>query len=251
MGLRDLFSSEKRAARSLQKHVARARNKDAQHVDRQASLDTLRDAALDGSDEAIAGLLGRFTIRYDKSIEDEQEKEFVAEELVQCGARILSELQKHLRNADSISWGLKVLDEVADKEAGWTILADLCERNDNSYTRDPSKKIQLLNYLGEKDDRRCGQALVPYLEDIDEGVRFTAVESLLRHKEAESARAPLLAVLTNEKEDSRRIKKRILDGFADLGWDVKGFSGTVEKMLGDMLPGARLDNHGKIKRKQA
>ena len=39
-------------------------------------------------------------------------------------------------------------------------------------------------------------------------------------------------------------------GFADPGWDVKGFSGTVEKMLPDMLPGARLDNHGKIKRKQ-
>ena len=91
---------------------------------------------------------------------------------------------------------------------------------------------------------------MPYLTDMDEGVRFTTVEALLRHKDAESAREPLLTLLTNEKEESRRIKKRILDGFADLGWDVKGFSGTVEKMLADMLPGARLDNHGKIKRKQ-
>ena len=163
---------------------------------------------------------------------------------------ILGELQKHLRNAESIAWGLRLLDEVASAEQSWPILADLCERNDNSYVRDPSKKIQLLNYLGDKEDRRCAEALLPYLEDIDEGVRFTTVEALLRHKEPEVAREPLLKLLTNEKEDSRRIKKRILDGFADLGWDVKGYSGTVEKMLPDYLPGARLDNHGKLKRKQ-
>ena len=73
----------------------------------------------------------------------------------------------------------------------------------------------------------------------------------MRHKDAEVAREPLLTLLTNEKEESRRIKRRIVDGFADLGWDVKGYSGTVEKLLADLLPGARLDNHGKIKRKQA
>jgi HEAT repeat protein len=250
MGLKDFFSSEGRAARSLQKHVARAKNKDAQSVDRQASLDVLRDAAHEGSGEAVAGLLGRFTIRYDKSIEDEQEKEFVSEELIQLGAKILPELQKHLRNAESIAWGLKVLQAVTDKDSAWPILADLCERNDNSYTRDPSKKIQILNYLGDQPDRRCNEALLPYLEDIDEGVRFTTVEALLRHKEPEVAREPLCKLLVNEKEESRRIKKRILDGFAELGWDVKGFSGTVEKMLSDLLPGSRLDNHGKIKRKQ-
>ena len=94
MGLKDFFSSEGRAARSLQKHVARALNKHAQHVDRQASLDVLRDAAHEGSHEAMAGLLSRFTIRYDKSIEDEQEKDFVAEELMSLGAKVLPELQK-------------------------------------------------------------------------------------------------------------------------------------------------------------
>jgi HEAT repeat protein len=249
MGLKDLFSSEGRAARSLQKHIARAKNKDAQSVDRMSSLEALRDAASD-SPEAVAGLLSRFTIRYDKTIEDEQEKEFVAEELTRLGAKILPPLQQHLRNADSISWGLKVLHDVADPEAAWPLLTDLCERNDNTYTRDPSKKIQLLHYLGEQEDRRCGEALVPYLEDMDEGVRFTAVEGLLRHKVPELAREPLLKLLTNEKEESRRIKRRIVDGFADLAWDVKGFSGTVEKMLSDLLPGSRLDNHGKIKRKQ-
>jgi HEAT repeat protein len=244
MGFLDLFGGGKGR---LGKHIARARNKDAQSADRFGSLEALRD---DGSPEAVEGLLARFTIRYDKSIEDEQEKQFVFDELTKMGAKILPSLQKHLRSAESISWGLKVLTEVASPDEAWPILTDLCERNDNSYTRDPSKKVQLLHHLGEGDDPRGCKALLPYLTDMDEGVRFTAVEALLRHKDVESAREPLLQLLTNDKEESRRIKKRIIDGFADLGWDVKGFSGTVEKMLADMLPGARLDNHGKIKRKQ-
>ena len=244
MGFLDLFGGGKGR---LGKHIARARNKDAQSADRFSSLEVLRD---DGSPEAVEGLLSRFTMRYDKSIEDEQEKQFVFDELVKMGGKILPPLQKHLRNAESISWGLKVLDEVATADEAWPILADLCERNDNTYTRDPSKKIQLLHYLGEASDPRAVKALVPYLTDMDEGVRFVTVEALIHHKDVETAREPLLTLLTNEKEDSRRIKKRILDGFADLGWDVKGYSGAVEKMLSDMLPGSRLDNHGKIKRKQ-
>jgi HEAT repeat protein len=248
MGFLDLFGGGKNR---LAKHIARAKNKDAQSADRFGSLETLRDAAADGSDEAIDGLLSRFTIRYDKSIEDEQEKQFVFDELTKLGERVLGELQKHLRNAASIAWGLKVLHEVASVEQSWPILADLCERNDNNYTRDPSKKIQLLHYLGEQSDPRCGAALLPYLEDPDEGVRFVAVEAALHHKDAAAAREPLLKLLTNDKEESRRIKRRIVDGFADLGWDVKGFSGSVEKLVEDLIPGARLDNHGKIKRKQA
>jgi hypothetical protein len=231
----------------LGKHIARAKNKDAQSADRFASLEALRN---DGSPEAVEGLLSRFTIRYDKSIEDEQEKQYVFDELTKMGAKILGPLQKHLVSADSISWGLKVLHEVASTEEAWPLLADLCERNDNTYTRDPSKKIQLLVYLGEHSDARAGRALVPYLVDMDEGVRFVTVEALLRHKDPEVSREDLLKLLTNDKEESRRIKKRILDGFADLAWDVKGYSGTVEKMLDDMMPGARLDNAGKIKRKQ-
>jgi hypothetical protein len=246
MGLMDLFSGGSK--RRLEKHIARAKNKDAQSADRFASLEVLRD---DGSPEAMEGLLGRFTIRYDKSIEDEQEKEWVFDQLTKMGPSVLPALQKHLRNADSIAWGLKVLHEVAKPDDMWPILEDLCERNDNNYVRDPSKKIQLLHFLGEQADPRCGKALIPYLEDMDEGVRFVTVEALLRHKQTDSAREPLLKLLTNEKEESRRIKRRIVDGFADLGWDVKGFSGTVEKMLDDLLPGSRLDNHSKIKRKQA
>jgi hypothetical protein len=242
MGLKEMLG----LGDKLKRHIARAKNKDAQHADRIGSLEVLKH---DGSPEAVTGLLGRFTIRYDKSIEDEQEKDFVFEALTHMGAKIMPQVQKHMQNSESIAWGLKVMHSVADPDAQWPILADLCERNDNTYIRDPSKKIQLLAYLGEQKDERCGKALLPYLEDIDEGVRFVTVEGLFHHKLMD-AREPLLKLLTNPKEESRRIKKRILDGFADLSWDVKGFSGQVEELVKDMLPGSRLDKEGKIKRKQ-
>ena len=243
MGFMDFFSAEGK----LRKHVARARNKDAQSVDRLASLEAL---ANEGSAEAVEGLLGRFTIRYDKSIDDEHEKEWVFDHLCEMGGKILPQLQKHLRSAESIAWGLKLLPEVADREQAWPILQDLCERNDNIYVRDPTKKTQLIAFLGDHDDARAAAALPPYLVDVDEGVRFTTVESILKQKSAEVGREPLLTLLTNPKEESRRIKMRIAEGFADLGWDVKGFSGTVEKLVTDLIPNARIDAAGKIKRPQ-
>ena len=76
MGLKDLLFGGRS---KIDKHVARARNKDAQSVDRFASLEALKN---DGSPEAVLGLLGRFTIRYDKSIDDETEKDYVFAALV-------------------------------------------------------------------------------------------------------------------------------------------------------------------------
>ncbi len=53
-------------------------------------------------------------------------------------------------------------------------------KNDNEYVRDPSRKIQLVTFLGEEvEDPRAAQALLQYLEDVDEAVRFNTIEALL------------------------------------------------------------------------
>ena len=256
MGMFDFITGK--GEKSLDKHVLRAKNKDAQSVDRFASLETLVNAAGSGEQrgKAVLGLLGRFSMRYDKSIEDEQEKEYVFDQLRRIGSSILPELEQHLNAAESIAWGLRLLGEVADQEQAWPILERLCERNDNNYTRDPSKKGQLLHFLGESTDPRAGVALVPYLEDVDEGVRFTTIEGLLHHK-PESAKGPMLALLASTKEQSRRIKRRIVEGLAEAGWDVrpsqddKSASEAIAKLVADLLPGARIDENGRVRRAAA
>jgi hypothetical protein len=78
---------------------------------------------------------------------------------------------------------------------------------------------------------------------MDEGVRFAAVESLLRLKNEEVAREALLQVFVSDTEESLRLRIRIAEGFAELGWLVHGYRGGVEKKLPE---GFQLDREGHI-----
>jgi hypothetical protein len=246
MGLFDLLSKDKRDERARSKNIKQAVNKYAQSPDRLKALQALLD---DGSDEALFGLMRRFGIVYDKSIEDEQEKEWVFESLVAKGRTALPAVKKYLFSAESISWPLRVLDKIAanpDEEIAF--VEEVLERHEPGYERDPTKKIQLLNHLGALKHPRCAELAAPYLKDMDEGVRYTAVEALLRQKNEAVAREPLLELFTSDAEESLRIRIKIAEGFTDLGWLVQGFRPGVEKKLPEQFT---LDREGHIKRKQA
>jgi hypothetical protein len=243
MGLFDLFRKDGRQQRARDKNVSRAVNKYAQSPDRMKALQALRD---DGSPEAIYGMLRRFGMMYDKTIEDEQEKDWVFEVLAEKGASIIPSIKKYLFTADSVSWPLRLLDKVAEKEEELAVLKSVLERHEPGYERDPTKKIQLLNHLAALKDDRAPPLVVPYLGDMDEGVRYAAMEALLRHKNEEIAREPLLQQFISDSEDSLRIRIQIADGFAELGWLVKGHRGEVEKKLPEQF---QLDRDGHVKKK--
>ena len=246
MGIFDFFTGGKGG--KIGKVVARANNKDSQSADRFAALEQLRD---DESDEAIGGLLRRFSFVYSKSIEDEQEKEWVHDTLVAMGERILGPLQKSLIGAETISWQLKVLNDVAEHEKAWSVLERVIEANDNQYARDPSRKVQLINFIGEGfPEERAARALIQYLEDMDETVRFTAVEALFNQKQEEVAREPLLKLLLSPEEESLRIKFRILDGLADLAWPAEGHKGALEAYLASLDRPYSIDAKGRVKKPQ-
>ena len=86
MGVFDLFSKDGRQQRARDKNISRAVNKYSQSPDRMKALQALRD---DGSPEALYGMLRRFGMMYDKTIEDEQEKDWVFEVLLEKGAVII------------------------------------------------------------------------------------------------------------------------------------------------------------------
>lgn len=244
MGLKTLFSKEGRRERSVAKACARAVNPKLKPDDRRPSLQLLLDTA---SDESIGALLGRFEFNYDTNmVNDEEEKNFVYKGLVSLGDRILPALREHLKDAPTLSWGLRLASDVCDRDAQWALLQDVLANHVPGYDRDPTRKQQLISVLGEFDDPRCVTALIPYLDDHDEGVRFTTVEGLLRLGD-EEAREPLLARFVDEDEESLRIKNRIAEGFVQNGWTVRGYRGTVEKLLGDEHT---IDGKGRIKTKQ-
>jgi hypothetical protein len=245
LGLANYFSKEGRQARSLQKMIQRASDKHAQSPDRFRALELLRD---DGGAEAVMGLLRRFSFVYDKTIEDEQEKEWVYHELVGMGTRILPPLRKYMRESDTLGWALKVLEQVAKGDDFRETLRQLCEQNDNNYVRDPGKKTQLVHFMGEHRDPAIAGLLVPYLEDIDEGVRFRTVEALLHQGQQEVVAAPLTRLLLNKAEESRRIKIRIIEGLADAGLTV-GDKSAVVGVIDELGIDAKVDDKGRIKRR--
>jgi hypothetical protein len=243
MGVFDIFRKDGRQQRARDKNISRAVNKYAQSPDRLKALQSLRD---DGSPEALYGMLRRFGMMYDKTIEDEQEKDWVFEVLVEKGAVIIAPIKKYLFSADSISWPLRLLDRVAGKEEELEVLKAVLERHEPGYERDPTKKIQMLNHLAAIKDDRVPPLIVPYLADMDEGVRYSAVEALLRHKNEEAAREPLLQHFVSDSEDSLRIRLQIAEGFTDMAWLVKGHRSAVEKKLPDQF---QLDREGHFKKK--
>ena len=229
MGFLDRFSKDGRDQRAREKNAARAINKYAQSPDRLKAMQELRD---DGSPEALYALMRRFGMMYDKSIEDEQEKEWAFEWLVEKGESALPALKKYMISADSISWPLRLLDKVVDaKEGRIDVIAEVLARHEPGYERDPTKKIQLLTHLAGLKHVRVPPLVAPYLDDMDEGVRYASVEALLKQTDESIARAPLLGLLA--KEDSLRLRIRIADGFSELGWPVADRRADIEKMLPD------------------
>jgi hypothetical protein len=245
MGLFDLLSKEKRGERARSRNIARAVNKYAQSADRLKALEGLAD---DGSDEALYGLLRRFGMMYDKTIEDEQEKEWVFETLCEKGASALPAVKRYLFSADSISWPLRLLDRVApSKDEEMAMLEEVMARHEPGYERDPTKKMQFLSHLATLKHPRSAVLAVPYLKDMDEGVRYTAAETLVRQKDEAVARQPLLELFGSDQEESLRIRLRIAEGFVELGWTVQGFRPAIEKKLPDAYT---IDREGHIKKKQ-
>jgi HEAT repeat protein len=240
MGLLDLFSKEKREERTRQKNIERALKKYAQSADRWKALEAL---AADGSDQALYGLLRRFGFVYDKTIEDEQEKDWVFDALVAKGKAALPATKRYLLAADSISWPLRVLSKIATRDEELAALEEVLARQEPGYERDPTKKIQLMNHLGGGKLDRAAALVAPYLKDMDEGVRYAAAEALLALRDEAVGKTPLLDLFANDAEESLRIRLMICEGLCSLTWAVGDARPGVEKHL---PPAWALDREGRF-----
>lgn len=194
----------------LKKHIDRVANKRAIDADRWESIQVLAKA---GTEEAIEGLLLRFTIYVDSGITDQDEKNAAFEAVISAGERALGPVLRFMGRAESIAWPLKMLEALCDSEVVTGHLLDLLQAMDTEYERDPQRKIDTIVAVGERPDRRAVPVLRRFLEDANETVRFSAVGSLFAQEDVASALADLLALL--EEEESLRVRNRVIEGLAD------------------------------------
>jgi hypothetical protein len=201
-----LFSKEK----GLQKTIEKATNKLAQQPDRWAALEKLRD---DGTDDALFGLCKRWGVTSYKGVEDEQEKNWVVDVMVEKGTSCLPALTRYMKGAEQLAFPLKVLERIADHDKVLPVVDEIFKSEPPGYARFPDRRIDLIKWFtewkGATDDEIVAR-VTPYLVDFDENVRFVSIEGLTRVAPDKTVGA-LVDALVRPEEESGRIRRTIIE----------------------------------------
>lgn len=240
-----LFSKE----RALERAIKKTTNKLTQSPDRYGAMEKLREI---GTEEALFGLLRRFSITATKLIEDQEEKEWVVEVLAAKGEAALPALRRYMKQATSIAYPLRVLEQIADRDTALEVVDAILDAEQPGYTRDPEKRMQVIGWLTEYravTDEEVVSRVAPYLADFDENVRFAAVESLSQ-RATPAAGERLVEALVREEEESRRLKTRIAEILADHDLDLHGKKEQVTALLEDDLSDFKLHRDKLVRKKK-
>lgn len=213
MGLFDsLFGSK---GGGVAKHAAKAGNKRAQNIDRYDAIAALAEME---TREAVEALLPRFTFRVDPSIVDQEEKDVAFEGCVAAGEAAVEPVTQFLLDGKEVSWSLKILERLVGEEDLVSTLLSLVGQFDTEYERDPTRKIQAVSYLEDRKDQRIAAAVLPFLEDMNDEVRFHAVRTLQAQDDVDEVRSALHQLVLSD--ESARVRARVAEVYVQQGWVV-------------------------------
>lgn len=220
MGLFDFFSKKGaseaggRSDREMARFERLVSSKMTQNLDRREAIDALSQM---GTARAARILLKRFGWSMEPSITDQEEKEAAMAGIVEAGSAALEPIRDYCKKAESLTWPLKVLQAIVAEEEVVEELLAVLDQFDTEYTRNAEPKVQLIALLEEYPTEDVRVAVEPFLGDVNESVRFTAVDTVFAINNEASAEA-LLAAL--EDEESLRIKNRICRLMSERKWQV-------------------------------
>lgn len=240
-------------------------DKRAQTYDRIEAIQALADMK---TPEAAAALLKRFTFSIDPSITDQDEKDLAFQGIVAAGRgetdrlpegdaardkladavqvkrdQVIDAARAFCAKAEQLTWPLKVMRSLLDDEEYVAELVDLLEKHDTEYARNVEPKVQLIIALGEVVNDEARAAVLPFLDDVNETVRFHAVQTSFA--QGDPACLPAMAKLL-EGEESVRIKNEVAKGALARGWAFPAdLRESVQSSLRDTEDYA-LDSAGKV-----
>jgi hypothetical protein len=191
-----------------------AGDKKAQTYDRMEAIQQLADMK---SPEAAAALLRRFSFIIDPSITDQEEKEVAFQGVIAAGPECVPAVLAFSVKSEALTWPLKILRELLEDEEYEEKLIELLERFDTEYARNVQPKIQVIQALEEVVSEEVRDAVAPYLEDVNETVRFHAVQTTFAQNNTVSL--PALVKLL-EAEESVRVKNKVAEGLLFRGWVI-------------------------------
>jgi HEAT repeat protein len=220
MGVFDIFKKKGDAAprQKSDREIARlARlvgDKMSQNYDRQEAIEELSRMA---NAEGVTVLLKRFDWTLDPSITDQEEKDATARGIVGAGEAALEPLRAYCARAESLTWPLKILQQISSEEDVVDELLGILDQFDTEYVRNPEPKVQLIAILAEYASEDVREAVEPFLQDASEPVRFHAVTTTFAMNNPASVPSLVAALV---EEESLRVKNRIAQGFVERKWPV-------------------------------
>lgn len=227
MGILDIFGgSGPDKARKLKGKVTQ---KYGDPTSRQKAISQLGEMQIP---EAISSLLARFTVTVEPLTTDADEKEHVFQLITSRGRSAVDSVREFLRSTDtSSSWAVRLLSALLPEPELIGICVEFLHQLGSTYTRNPEKKIVLIQFLTGKDDPRIAPALVPFLEDMSDDVKISAIKGLAPLK-YEPSREPLLHLLTAE-DTARRVQTAAIAALHESGFGVQGYREKVEALLSE------------------
>jgi hypothetical protein len=236
LGGNDLSKAQKLKPKVMQKY--------GDPVSRQKAIQQLGELQVP---EAVTVLLSRFTITVEPQTTDADEKEQAFDLVRARGAAAVPTVTDFLARTDlASSWAVRLLAELLPEPEVVGVLVAQLHTLAQGYTRNPEKRLVLLNWLSGKDDPRIAPAVLPFLEDMADDVKLAALRTLgpLRYA---PAREPMLQLLTGA-ETGRRVQVAAIESLAESGFGVQGFREKVEALAPETF---FVDKAGVLKRRGA
>lgn len=228
--------SKKIDASGIEKYGRSLANKRSQAPDRWDSMQSLngvlqnrKNAPENAAALVATALLPRFAYYTDPTISDQEEKDYAFRLIVEAGEGAIEPVRKFMLRAQSLTWPLKMLERLLTVEQVTGELLTLLGPMDVDYERDPQRKVQILQALEARVDAKIADAVLRFVVDANETARFHAVGALLGQADVESSREALIDVLL--KDESARVKARVLELFQKRGWELARVRLQLERQL--------------------
>ncbi len=212
---------KKRRDKSIEKNSALLANAKAIREERVAAIEFF--VTLAEVEKAVPALLRRFEYSLEHGINDTREKEAVMAGIVNFGEKAAPLIAEHLRSTYRIAWPIKTYKKLADEAKVRAALIACLDFADVSLDQQRvDKNYDILCYLHEYQlDEEMITSLFAFLNNLDERVRFAAVEALVEqqaHQEAIARRLEIF-VLDRTPENSR-IHQAVVAAFLQQQWTL-------------------------------
>ena len=236
----ELLSRDGRRKARVRRAAKTLTERYAQPEARQDAAERLRDI---GTPEAIYQLARRFTMTAGNLEQDEQEKRWVRDLLVELGEAAVLPLRRFVSGHDQITWAMDALGELLAAGELAEFLFGVLAAGDPVAIRG-AKAAQILEFLAGLEAEGVPAGVARCLESSDDTVRIAAIRALREHRDP-ATREALLAQLASDEEDSARVRIAISGLLADFEWEVRGHRPAVERVLPE---GFRVTSRGRIVR---